>query len=63
MPSPDAPARAKREEERSGVRGVQSQSRRLKMTYKLMHTNPIKPTAKGYPKLQLNSGMYLKFMP
>ena len=45
------------------ARGTQSQSRRLKITYKPAQTTPIRPIAKGYPKLQLSSGMCLKFMP
>lgn len=42
---------------------AQSQSRRLKMTYKLVQTIAIRAIAKGYPKLQRNSGMCSKFIP
>lgn len=58
-----ADARAKTAGELGSTRGGQSQSRRLKIKYKLTQTTPIRPMAKGYPKLQLNSGMCLKFMP
>lgn len=58
-----ADARAKTTEELGSTRGSQSQSRRLKIKNKLTQTTPIRPMAKGYPKLQLNSGMCLKFMP
>ncbi len=42
---------------------AQSQSRRLKMTYKLVQTIPIRAMAKGYPSTQRNSGMCVKFIP
>jgi hypothetical protein len=42
---------------------AQSQSRRLKMTYKLVHTTAIRTSAKGYPNTQCNSGMCVKFIP
>jgi hypothetical protein len=42
---------------------AQSQSRRLKMTYRLVHTAAISPIANGYPNTQCNSGMWSKFMP
>lgn len=44
-------------------RGPQSQSRRLKITYRLTQTIPISPIANGYPNLQPNSGMWSKFIP
>ncbi len=45
------------------VQSAQSQSRRLKMTYRLVHTTAIRTMAKGYPSVQCNSGMCVKFMP
>lgn len=42
---------------------TQSQSRRLKMTYRLVQTTAIRTIANGYPSTQCNSGMCLKFMP
>jgi hypothetical protein len=40
-----------------------SQSRRLKTTYRLVHTTAMRRTAKGYPNAQCSSGMWSKFMP
>ncbi len=72
--SPDSPQRP-----RTGLRGscpwlwtrsecligsiAQSQSRRLKMRYRLTQTTAINPIAKGYPKAQCSSGISSKFMP
>jgi hypothetical protein len=44
-------------------RPAYSQSLRLKMTYRLVHTMAIRAIAKGYPSAQCNSGMCEKFMP
>ena len=41
----------------------QSQSRRLKIRYRLTQTIPISPIANGYPNPHRNSGMCVKFMP
>jgi hypothetical protein len=41
----------------------QSQSLRLKMKYKLVHTIAIRTMAKGYPSTQCNSGISRKFIP
>ena len=72
--SPDSPQRPRkrRRSPRSGPQplpgkppGVitQSQSFRLKMTYKLVHTTAIRMIAKGYPSTQCNSGIRSKFIP
>lgn len=49
--------RVKAAEEQGSARGNQSQSRRLKITYKLAQTIPIRSIAKGYPRLQSSSGI------
>lgn len=40
-----------------------SQPRRRKIRYRVVLTRSIKATANGYPKAQLSSGMFWKFMP
>ena len=42
---------------------TQSQSFRLKMTYRLEHTTAIRRIANGYPSTQCNSGIRSKFIP
>lgn len=72
--SPDSPQwpRKRRRSPRSGPQPLpgkppgaitQSQSFRLKMTYKLVHTTAIRMIAKGYPSTQCNSGIRSKFIP